>query len=53
MSAYDFFGEDHLLFGADMPYDISNGDVPIRQTIEAIDGMAIPDSRTDPSTEIE
>jgi aminocarboxymuconate-semialdehyde decarboxylase len=44
MCAYDFFGEDHMLFGTDMPYDIGNGDVSIRQTIEAIDGMAVPDS---------
>jgi aminocarboxymuconate-semialdehyde decarboxylase len=43
MCAYDFFGEDHILFGTDMPYDIGNGDVSIRQTIDAIEGMQIPD----------
>ncbi|MFH1487658.1 MAG: amidohydrolase family protein, partial [Pseudomonadota bacterium] len=37
MCAYDFFGEDHILFGTDMPYDIGNGDVSIRQTIQAIE----------------
>ncbi|MFH1490945.1 MAG: amidohydrolase family protein, partial [Pseudomonadota bacterium] len=41
MCAYDFFGEDHILFGTDMPYDIGNGDVSIRQTIQAIEGMDI------------
>jgi aminocarboxymuconate-semialdehyde decarboxylase len=44
MCAYDFFGEYHLLFGSDMPYDCENGAVTIRQTIEAIDGMDIPES---------
>ncbi len=44
MCAYDFFGEDHLLFGSDMPYDCENGAVTIRQTIEAIDSMDIPES---------
>ena len=37
-------GEDHILFGTDMPYDIGNGDVSISQTIDAIDDMSIPDS---------
>ncbi|MBW2066246.1 MAG: amidohydrolase [Deltaproteobacteria bacterium] len=44
MCAYDFFGEDHMLFGTDMPYDTGNGDVSIRQTIEAVEGMQIPDT---------
>lgn len=44
MCAYDFFGEDHLLFGSDMPYDCENGAITIRQTIEAIDSMEIPES---------
>ena len=42
--AFDFFGEDHLLFGSDMPYDIENGAVAIRGTIEAIERMGIPGS---------
>jgi predicted TIM-barrel fold metal-dependent hydrolase len=41
---YDFFGEDHLLFGSDMPYDVENGAIAIRQTIEAIERMNLPDS---------
>ena len=41
MCAYDFFGEDHILFGTDMPYDVGNGEVSIRKTIEAIEGMSI------------
>lgn len=41
MCAFDFFGEDHILFGTDMPYDTGNGDVSIRQTIEAIEDMQI------------
>jgi aminocarboxymuconate-semialdehyde decarboxylase len=44
MCAYQFFGEDHLLFGTDMPYDIENGGVAIRETIKAIEGMNIPES---------
>jgi aminocarboxymuconate-semialdehyde decarboxylase len=41
---YDFFGEDHLLFGTDMPYDIENGAIAIRETIETVEGMNIPES---------
>ena len=41
---YDFFGEDHLLFGSDMPYDVENGAIAIRETIEAIERMNISDS---------
>lgn len=44
MCGYHFFGEDHLVFGSDMPYDIQNGALVIKQTIEAIDGMEIPES---------
>lgn len=36
-----FFGEDKLLFGTDMPYDVENGDVAIRETINAIDKMEL------------
>ncbi|HVN96438.1 MAG TPA: amidohydrolase family protein [Syntrophorhabdaceae bacterium] len=38
-----FFGEDHVLFGTDMPYDVENGGVTIRETIKAIDAMKISD----------
>ena len=41
---YDFFGEDRLLFGSDMPYDVGNGAISIRQTIKAIEDMNIPES---------
>ncbi|MCL2336598.1 MAG: amidohydrolase family protein [Firmicutes bacterium] len=39
-----FFGEDHVLFGTDMPYDVENGDVSIREAINGIEKMAISDS---------
>jgi aminocarboxymuconate-semialdehyde decarboxylase len=44
MCGYNFFGVDRLLFGSDMPYDVENGAVAIRQAIEAIEGMNIPGS---------
>jgi predicted TIM-barrel fold metal-dependent hydrolase len=34
-----FFGEDKLLFGTDMPYDVENGDISIRGTINGIEKM--------------
>lgn len=40
----EFFGEDHVLFGTDMPYDIENGGVSIRETIRAIEAMGVSDS---------
>jgi predicted TIM-barrel fold metal-dependent hydrolase len=36
--------EDQLLFGSDIPYDVETGVFSIRQTIEAIEGMAMPES---------
>ena len=36
-----FFGEDKVLFGTDMPYDVENGSYSIRETIKAIDNMKI------------
>jgi len=39
-----FFGEDHILFGTDMPYDVESGGVSIRETIKAIENMKISDS---------
>jgi predicted TIM-barrel fold metal-dependent hydrolase len=41
--AHKFFGPDQFLFGTDMPYDNSNGDRDIRDTIRAIEAMQIPD----------
>jgi aminocarboxymuconate-semialdehyde decarboxylase len=40
----EFFGEDHLLFGTDMPYDIENGGVSMRETIHAIEAMGVSES---------
>ena len=40
----EFFGEDHILFGTDMPYDVENGGVSIRETIKAIEAVATSDS---------
>jgi predicted TIM-barrel fold metal-dependent hydrolase len=41
---HDFFGADHMLFAADFPLgDTANGDRNYRQTINAIDRMAISD----------
>jgi uncharacterized protein len=36
-----FFGEDHVLFATDMPYDVENGGVSIRETIKGIEKMAL------------
>lgn len=36
-----FFGEDRILFGTDMPYDVENGAVAIRETINGIEKMAL------------
>jgi predicted TIM-barrel fold metal-dependent hydrolase len=41
---FKFFGEDHVLFGTDMPYDVENGGVSIRETIKAIEAMEVSDS---------
>lgn len=43
LCGYAFFGAEHLLFGTDMPYDSEGGDRYIRQTIDAIEEMQIPD----------
>ena len=40
----DFFGEDHLLFGTDMPYDVENGGISIRQTVEAVEALGAPEA---------
>ena len=39
-----FFGEDHVLFGTDFPYDVENGGVGIRETIKGIERMALSES---------
>ena len=40
----EFFGEDHLLFGTDVPYDVENGGVSIRETVRAIEAMGASES---------
>jgi predicted TIM-barrel fold metal-dependent hydrolase len=45
MCGYHFFGEDRLLFGTDMPFDIGNGALSMREAINAIEGMDIPLSK--------
>jgi uncharacterized protein len=40
----EFFGEDHVLFGTDLPYDVENGGVSIRDTIKAIEAMGVSES---------
>lgn len=44
MCGYHFFGGERLLFGSDMPYDVQQGAFSIKKTIEAIEGMDIPES---------
>ena len=39
-----FFGEDHVLFGTDMPYDVENGGYSIRETINGIEKMNLPEA---------
>ena len=41
MCAHAFFGTDHLLFGTDMPFDTELGLRYTRETIVAIEQMAI------------
>lgn len=37
----NFFGEDHVLFGTDFPYDVENGEVSIKATIDGIEKMGL------------
>ncbi len=37
----DFFGVEHVLFGTDCPFDPEGGPLFIRETIKALDGMAL------------
>jgi predicted TIM-barrel fold metal-dependent hydrolase len=43
MSAYHFYGTEHVLFGTDAPFDTQLGDYVTRHTIEAIEQMDISD----------
>lgn len=44
LCGYDFFGEDHILFGSDMPYGLGGGSVSIAQTLHAVEGMGVSES---------
>jgi aminocarboxymuconate-semialdehyde decarboxylase len=44
MCAHAFFGTEHLLFGSDVPYGPGVGEGFLRATIEAIEGMNIPEA---------
>ena len=44
MCGYAFCGVDHLVFATDFPYDSQFGERYIRQTIQAVEQMAIPES---------
>ena len=43
MCGYSFFGPEHVLFGTDMPFDSQLGFRLVRETIEGIEQMDIPD----------
>ncbi len=43
MCGYAFFGAEHILFGTDMPYDSQNGHLIVKETINSIERMDIPD----------
>ena len=43
MCALDFFGEDHMLFGTDAPYDSRMGERVYRNTIDAVEAMDVSD----------
>jgi predicted TIM-barrel fold metal-dependent hydrolase len=44
MCGYAFFGAEHLIFGTDMPFDSQLGFRLVRETIEGIEEMDIPNS---------
>jgi aminocarboxymuconate-semialdehyde decarboxylase len=43
MCAHDFFGEDHMIFGTDTPYDNQLGERVYRETIDAVEEMPVSD----------
>ena len=43
MCAHDFFGTDHMLFATDCPYDDELGERVYRETIPAVEAMAVSD----------
>ena len=44
MCGYNFFGAEHILFGTDMPFSVSEPSISgVRKTISGIDQMEISD----------
>jgi predicted TIM-barrel fold metal-dependent hydrolase len=44
MCGYEYFGPDKIIFGTDYPYDMENGDLFIKTTIDAVNKMNISES---------
>jgi predicted TIM-barrel fold metal-dependent hydrolase len=42
MCAHAFYGTDHMVFGTDMPFDMEIGNEAIRETIQSVERMDIP-----------
>jgi aminocarboxymuconate-semialdehyde decarboxylase len=47
MCGFAFFGADHIVFATDMPYGGKQGDLPIKETIRAVNEMSISDADKD------
>lgn len=43
MCGYHHFGADHILFGTDMPFGAEKGLWPVRETVESVEQMPIPE----------
>ena len=39
-----FFGEDHILYASDAPYDVEQGRRSVQGPIDAIESMGLPES---------
>ena len=44
-SALEFFGDEHLLFGTDMPMGLESGEMFVRETIASIEEIAVDESQ--------
>ena len=42
--ALEFFGDDHVLFASDAPFDPEGGPMYIRETIQVIENLDIPEA---------
>ena len=38
---FEFFGEDHVVFASDTPYDVENGRLSMKTAIDAIEAMGV------------